>query len=187
MGLSYCVVSPCYMCGLISRCVTHPDNRFTMALRFGWESTGWRKRCINVPRLAACNIKENFFLVERRRISQQKSPQHLRLRCLLWPAIWSCTFLPPLHRSALQYHLSVPVKAGQELPCRMQAAHPQCGTSFGISTHMLTLPFPTASTDVVRSRNLYCVFTVTCAPGSVKHTDPSLPNWSGSKQTSCLK
>lgn len=114
-------------------------------------------------------------------MSKQKSPQHLRLWRLSWPAIWSCTFFPPLHRSTLQYHLSVPVKAGQELPCRMQAAHPQCGTSPGISTHMLTLPFPTASTDVVRGKNLYCVFTVTSAPGSVKHTVIHrcwwLPSW----------
>lgn len=59
-------------------------------------------------------------------------------------AIWICPALPPLPHTALQYYLSVPVKAGQELPRRMQAAHPQCGTSLGISTHMLTLPFPTS-------------------------------------------
>lgn len=75
-------------------------------------------------------------------------------------------FFLPLHHFTLQYYLSIPVKAVQELPCRMQAAHTQCGTSLGISTHMLTLPFK----DVVRGSNLSCAFTVTSATGAVKTT-----------------
>lgn len=47
-------------------------------------------------------------------------------------------FFPSIHCVVLQCHLTVPVKAGQELPCRMQAAHPQCGTSLGINKHAHT-------------------------------------------------
>lgn len=130
------------------------------------------------PWLATFNIHQAVYLrklfgIKKRDESAEKSlaPQVVTPLVVCYSEL---QFFPCLHRSPLQYHLSVPVKAGQELPCRMQAAHPQCGTSLGISahTHMLTLPFPTASTDAARGRNLNRVFTVTSALGSVKtHTD----------------
>lgn len=94
-------------------------------------------------------------------------------------AIRSCTFFPLIHHFTLQYHLSVPVKAGQELPCRMQVAHPHCGASLGISAHMLTLPFPAVSTDMVREWNSDCSFTVTSSPGVVNTHTQVLLLWTG--------
>lgn len=73
-------------------------------------------------------------------MSQRKSPLTLAVVRLSLQGIWTFS---ALQHTTLQYYLSFLVKAGQELPCRVQAAHPQCGTSLGISAHMLTLPFPT--------------------------------------------
>lgn len=105
----------------------------------------------NVPRLVTFNFSNICFEEEVKSAEKSSTPE------VVMPLAVCClefTFFPPHDRSSLQYYLSVPVKAGQELPCRMQAAHPQCGTSLGISSHMLTLPFPTGSTDVVRGRDL---------------------------------
>lgn len=103
-----------------------------------------------------------IFLLKKSRITLQKSH-------FLWYSVWSCT--PPLiPHFILQYHLSVPVKTWQELPCRLQVAHPQCGSSLGISAHLLTLPFPATSAAVVRCWNPDYIITVTSDPGVVELT-----------------
>lgn len=64
-----------------------------------------------------------------------KVSKNFRLRCLSQTAILELhSFFASIHFSVQQCHLSVPVKARQELPCRIQVAHPPCGMSLGIKT-----------------------------------------------------
>lgn len=139
----------------------YSDDCYTPALWFR-QSRSWRTSCIMCLGLLPL-ISVTFF-----EEGEDKSAEKSLTPEVVMPLVvcyLEFTFFPPHDRSSLQYHLSVPVKAGQELPCRMQAAHPQCGTSLGIGSHMLTLPFPTGSIDVVRGRNLFCVFTCRICPG----------------------
>lgn len=64
-----------------------------------------------------------------------------------------------------QCHLAVPVRAGQELPRRSQAAHPLCATLLGISTPARAVSaICSSSIDVGRGTGLCSVSTVTSAP-----------------------
>lgn len=137
MGLPHCAAhrAPVMVVNVIS-----PST--TLALCCGSESNV----DIGVHKSRRLMIFETFFGSEKKNVSAENSsePQVVKppVACYLE------VHFHPLHRSALQYHLSPPVKAVQELPCRMQAAHPQRGASLGISTNMPTLPFPSASINV---------------------------------------
>lgn len=66
----------------------------------------------------------------------------------------------------LQCHLAVPVRAGQELPRRRQAAHPPRATLLGINTPARAFSaISSSSIDVGRGTGLCSVSTVTSALG----------------------